>query len=402
MSDENEKSTVCSFCGKNKAAVKRLVVGHSASICNECIDLCGHLVNGNTITPAKTEDSIELFDPRKIKEFLDEYVIGQDAAKVVLSVAVANHYKRINKPSLDLEIEKGNILLMGPTGSGKTYLAKTIAKYLNVPFVVADATGLTEAGYVGDDVESIIGMLFNASGGSKERTERGIVFIDEIDKIAKKQSRNSAGRDISGEGVQQGLLKLIEGTKCRLPVTKISKKQSNNEVIEIDTTNILFIAGGAFAGLTDVIAERLNDVTIGFNAPSKVENVAGNLKYVTTDDLLQFGMIPEFVGRFATKVSINELTKEDMIHILTQVKNNYILQYKHLFSIDEIQLSFTDDAIELIAENTLKHKTGARGLHEELEKVLMNHMFNVKKYYDQGLRVLNIDKEKVITPTALC
>ena len=400
MSTEDDKSSTCSFCGKNKAKVKKLVVGHSASICNECIDLCGHLVtNGHK---SKIEDaSKESLDPRNIKEFLDKYVIGQDKAKVVLSVAVANHYKRISNPSTDIEIEKGNILVMGPTGSGKTYLARTIAKYLDVPFVVADATSLTEAGYVGDDVESIIGKLFNASGGNKEQTEKGIIFIDEIDKIAKKQARNSSGRDISGEGVQQGLLKLIEGKKCLLPVIKTVKKQSSNDIIEIDTTNILFIAGGAFSGLETIIDSRINETTIGFSADLREED-SPNLNKVTTDDLLKFGMIPEFIGRFATRVTVNELTKEDLVCILTEVKNNYIAQYKHLFSIDEIELCFTDAAINLIAENTLKYKTGARGLHEELEKILMDHMFNVKKYYDQGLRTLNIDKEKVLNPRTIC
>lgn len=398
MADENDNSLCCSFCGKYKNEVKRLVVGHTSSICNECVELCEKLVNTEKIEVKETES---LHDPRHIKEFLDSYVIGQDDAKIVLSVAVANHYKRIFKPSMDVNVEKGNILIMGPTGSGKTYLAKTVAKYLDVPFIVADATTLTEAGYVGDDVESIIGMLFNASGGNKKLTERGIIFIDEIDKIARKQAKNTSGRDISGEGVQQALLKLIEGTVCRIPV-RMGKKQPNAEMLEIDTSNILFIGGGAFSGLSEIVAARKNDSTIGFSANVLDSKDPGNLKEVTTDDLLNFGMIPEFVGRFTTKVSINQLSKEDLVHILTKVKNNYILQYKHLFSIDDLQLSFTDDALEMIAERTLQIKTGARGLHEELEKVLMIHMFNIKKYREQGLRVLNIDKEKVIEPKALC
>jgi ATP-dependent Clp protease ATP-binding subunit ClpX len=316
---------------------------------------------------------------------------------MVLSVAIANHYKRINKPPTNLEIQKGNVLIIGPTGSGKTLLAKTVAKYLKVPFIVADATSLTEAGYVGDDVESMIAMLLNAANGDKELAERGIVFIDEIDKIARKSESASLTRDVSGEGVQQALLKLVEGTTCRVPASG-GKKHPSGSMIEINTKNILFIAGGAFVGLEDIIKTRKNGTSIGFKAEIKNTLIESELTEVSPDDLTKFGMIPEFVGRFTTTVAVSDLSKEEMIRVLTSVKNNYIDQYKYLLGLDDITLEFTDDAIEQMAENTLSLKTGARGLHSELERVLMPHMFNTKTYKENNVKKININQEQILNP----
>ena len=346
----------CSFCGKHKDNVLKLIVGADVAICNECVDLCQSLLLDDT--PVKL-DSDSILDPRAIKNHLDEYVIGQSKAKIVLSVAIVNHYKRINNSANKTEIEKTNVLMLGPTGSGKTLLARSVARYLDVPFVIADATSLTEAGYVGDDVESLISRLIAAADGDIEAAQRGIVFVDEIDKIARKGESTSITRDVSGEGVQQALLKLVEGTKCRVPPAG-GRKHPGNEMITVDTKNILFIAGGAFVGLRDIIGTRINGTSIGFNASIMDSKIEGDLGNVTPDDLIKFGLIPEFIGRFTTTVSINELTKEQLVHILTDVKNNYISQYKYMFSLDNINLSFTDDALDQIAENTLSLKTGAR------------------------------------------
>jgi ATP-dependent Clp protease ATP-binding subunit ClpX len=396
MTEETKQINYCSFCGASKEAVKKLVVGEGVSICSDCVELCQDLI----IDERKEleENVIPKFDPQSIKEYLDEHVIGQNDAKIVLSVAIANHYKRINHPPKDLELQKGNVLIVGPTGSGKTLLAKTAAKYLKVPFVVADATSLTEAGYVGDDVESMINMLINAAGGDIKLAERGIVFIDEIDKIARKSEGASITRDVSGEGVQQALLKMVEGTTCRVS-GQGGRKHPGNDMNEVNTKDILFIAGGAFVGLKDVISKRTDGTSIGFGASIKDNKVEGDLSEVTPDDLTKFGLIPEFVGRFTTTVSVANLTKEQLMHILTDVKNNYTSQYKYLLSIDNIDLTFTDDALEQIAENTLKLKTGARGLHSEIERVLMCHMFNTRGYRDKNITKLNIDKEQVIKPT---
>jgi ATP-dependent Clp protease ATP-binding subunit ClpX len=319
---------------------------------------------------------------------------------MVLSVAIANHYKRINKPPKDLEISKGNVLIVGPTGSGKTLLAKTVAKYLNVPFVVADATSLTEAGYVGDDVESMISMLVNAAGGDPRLAERGIVFVEEIDKIARKGESTSITRDVSGEGVQQALLKLVEGTVCRIPAGG-GRKHPGGDMMEINTKNILFIAGGAFVGLKEIINNRMNGTSMGFSATIKQSKLEGDLSQVTPDDLTKFGMIPEFIGRFTTNVSIGDLTKDELVKVLTNVKNNYISQYEYLLSIDDIDLTFEDSAIDQLAENTLKLKTGARGLHSEIERVLMPHMYYTKKYRENNIKKINIDQEQVLNPKAL-
>ena len=402
MIEEISLINYCNFCGNSKDAVKKLIVGEGIAICNECVDLCQTLIEDESSVKDESVDSPAppIHDPESIREYLDEHVIGQDEAKMVLSVAIANHYKRITNPPTDIEIQKGNVLIVGPTGSGKTLLAKTAAKYLNVPFVVADATSLTEAGYVGDDVESMINMLINAANGDVKLAERGIIFIDEIDKIARKGESASITRDVSGEGVQQALLKLVEGTTCRIPAQG-GRKHPGGEMAEINTKDILFIAGGAFVGLKDVISTRMNGTNIGFHATIHDKKIEGELTKVSPDDLTKFGMIPEFIGRFTTTVSIGELNKEQLVHILTDVKNNYISQYKYLLGLDNIKLSFTTDALEQMAENTLLLKTGARGLHTEIERVLMCHMFHTRTYKKNNITILSINKERVINPSVI-
>lgn len=395
---EELKLNYCSFCGTSKEQVEKLIVSENVAICSTCVELCQELILDEH--KEDSEESETSYDPTAIKAFLDEHVIGQNAAKVILSVAISNHYKRITNPPKDLEIQKGNVLIVGPTGSGKTLLAKTVAKYLKVPFVVADATSLTEAGYVGDDVESMITMLVNAANGDIALAEKGIIFVDEIDKIARKGESTSITRDVSGEGVQQALLKLVEGTVCRVS-GQGGRKHPGSDMNEVNTKNILFIAGGAFVGLKEVISTRENGTSIGFSANIKDAKIEGDLSKVTPDDLTKYGMIPEFIGRFTTTVSISELNKDQLIHVLTKVKNNYIEQYKYLFKLDGIELIFTEDALDQIAENTLTLKTGARGLHTEIERVLMPHMYDIKQYKDSKIKTLSINKEQVINPKIL-
>lgn len=395
----DKKLQHCSFCGNHKDDVTKLIVGEDVAICSNCIDLCNQLITEEkTSKPTKSPKTV--FDAYSIKKYLDELVIGQDKAKEVLSVSISNHYKRINNPSKDIEIQKGNVLLIGPTGSGKTLLAKSVAKYLDVPFVVADATNLTEAGYVGEDVESMISMLLALADGDVARAERGIVFIDEIDKISRKSESTSITRDVSGEGVQQALLKLVEGTKCRVS-TAGKRKHPQGETIEIDTKNILFIAGGAFVGLEKIISGRVNQTTIGFGADVKSKNEKPSLDGLTPDDLTRFGMIPEFIGRFTTTITLEELDIQQLVSVLKTVKNSFIKQYQYLFSIDGINLTFTDDALNQIAQNCIDLKTGARGLHTEIERILMPHMFHTQRYKERNITEIVIDRDSVLYPKAL-
>ena len=393
----NDSIYNCSFCGKHKDSVTKLIVGESVAICNECVDLCQTLLIDSPVS-AQPSSSPNL-DPRKIREHLDQYVIGQDQAKILLSVAIANHYKRIANTDPNHEIEKANILMLGPTGSGKTLLARTVARYLDVPFVIADATSLTEAGYVGDDVESLISRLFAAAGGDVEKTQRGIVFVDEIDKISRKSEGASITRDVSGEGVQQALLKLVEGTKCRITPSG-GRKHPSGETVEIDTTNILFIAGGAFVGLDNIVKNRIKGTSIGFSADVQ-SNEKAQLSQTTPDDLVRFGLIPEFVGRFPAWVALQELDKKDLVRILQEVKHNYVSQYQWLFRQDNVELEFTKDSLDLIAERTIKNKTGARGLHSELERVLLPHMYNLARYRTDGIQHVDIDQALVNSPKEL-
>jgi ATP-dependent Clp protease ATP-binding subunit ClpX len=395
MTNKNDLDT-CSFCNKHKDAVAKLIVGDNVSICNECVDLCESLLKQD-IAP-KSSDKTQSIDPVDIKQHLDQYVIGQDSAKIVLSVAIANHYKRINNQDKDTEIEKVNILMFGPTGSGKTLLARSVARYLDVPFVIADATSLTEAGYVGDDVESLISRLYAASDYDVARCQRGIIFVDEIDKISRRSESASITRDVSGEGVQQALLKLVEGTKCKI-VPQGGRKHPSGETVEIDTSNILFIAGGAFVGLDNIVKGRIQGTSIGFGA--EVNRETTNLDQTTPDDLVRFGMIPEFVGRFPAWVALQQLTKEDLIKILIDIKHSYISQYKWLFGQDEIELDFTEEALEQIAANTIANKTGARGLHSELERVLLPHMYKLAEYRRNNITTIKINKTMVNTPKEL-
>jgi len=399
MSDS--KLVYCSFCNTHKDLVTKLIVSDNVAICSDCIELCNQLILEESSID-NIDNEIKKLDAFSIKTHLDKHVIGQDRAKIALSVAISNHYKRINsEPPKDLEIAKSNVLMLGPTGSGKTLLAKSVAKFLNVPFVIADATSLTEAGYVGDDVESMISMLLAMADGDIALAERGIVFIDEIDKVARKGESTSITRDVSGEGVQQALLKLVEGTKCRVNAAGNKRKNPNSETIEIDTKNILFIAGGAFVGLTDLLRSRLQGSSIGFGAEVKSKDNEIDLRLTTPEDLIKFGMIPEFIGRFTTTVSLEELNKPELIRILTQIKNSFIDQYKYIFSLDNIILEFTAEAIEQIAENCISLKTGARGLHSEVERILLPHMFHISRYRENNIKDLLVTQEMVLNPKEL-
>jgi len=400
MSDEEKQIEICSFCGTHKDKRKKLIMSGDVAICDHCVDLCNDLMANDAKSDSDVIESLGDVDALEIYNHLNNYVIGQDKAKRVLSVAIANHYKRISKPSKDVEIQKGNVLLLGPTGSGKTLLAKSAARFLKVPFVIADATSLTEAGYVGDDVESMIQMLLQEAGGDIKLAERGIIFIDEIDKIARKSESTSITRDVSGEGVQQALLKLIEGTKCRIPANG-GRKHPDGNMNVIDTKNILFIVGGAFVGMNDIIKTRIQGTGMGFNATVRKIDDMSFLSQVNPDDLTRFGLIPEFVGRFATMINVEDLTKEQLIEVMTKVKNNFIDQYKFIFSLDSIKLKFTKGAIEEMANNCIKLKTGARGIQSEIERVLLPHMFYVKKYKKNEITEINISLDQVNNPKEL-